>query len=443
MAIQTSSVGTMDPYGPTIKKTTLFEGLFGGANAMSDLLNKGYKNQQDAAKAQYAQATLGDSIAATNATNQADAQYYPLQQMFKTQQEEQTVKEIMARTGLTYAQAKEVAARTNLVNTQQQALTDPTMMFDSLYKKLQTLPQGSPQQAYVRSILNGMLNGAGASMPSGASRGAGASRSVQLFPSMGNGNAGLQFNPLQTSKSGYHQAVMFDESGNPITVESPTTASGTRNQMRAEAEQEGKYILPTVLQGINNYQGVSPTASMLWDSMLARYGSGKSKDAARQRLQDYTVASKFIPEVAAINARQATGQSPGIELVREFTNKMFPSMPLDMANAFIPADIKVKANNTYPAMQQGMANQAINTARQGYVQPGMPAWATQGNPYPNGMIDESGNYVPPQPAAQRQAQPQVDPAQLQAMAADAIVKGAPPEAVKARLQQMLGGMNGQ
>jgi hypothetical protein len=113
-----SDIFETNPYGNPVKKTPLFQGFYSGAESMGNLLNKGYQNQQDAAKAQYAQSTLGDSIAAANAKNQADAQYYPQQQQFKTQQEmfkvqqeEQTVKEIMARTGLSYAQAREVGAR--------------------------------------------------------------------------------------------------------------------------------------------------------------------------------------------------------------------------------------------------------------------------------------------------------------------------------------------
>lgn len=387
-----------DPYGRQVNRPGLFSSMMGSANATMDLFNKGYQNQQEAAKAQYAQNTLGDSIAAANAKNQADTQYYPQQQMYKTQQEAATIKEIQARTGLSYSQAREVGARTGLINTQRQMLTDPSMTFDTLYKKLQTLPQGSPERKYISSQLTGMLNGAGVPTVGGGKK----TSAGGLLPSMG-AQGGMQVNPLETSRSGFKQGFTLDQSGNPITMESPTTASGTRNQMRGEAEQESKYISPTILNGVNNYQGMFPTVDLLKDSYTARFGAKKAAEAAKQRLGQYALASKFIPEAASINARQATGQAPGIELVREFTSKMFPNMPSDFATAAIPADIKIKANNAYPNLQQGMADQAINESRAGYPQEGTPAWATSNNPYPNGMIDESGNYIPPQQAAPQQA----------------------------------------
>jgi hypothetical protein len=281
------------------------------------------------------------------------------------------------------------------------ALTDPTMMFESLYKKLKTLPQGSPERAYVTSALNSMLNG-GAGMAAMGGTGSKKSAAGGMFSPMG-GQGNMIVNPLETSRAGFRQAATVDADGNPITMESPTTASGTRNQMRGESEAEAQYISPIVNQGINNYQGISPTLSILKDSLTAR-GKGKDAEAAQKRLQQYSIASRLVPEVAAINARQSTGQSPGIEALRHYEDKMFPNLPMDFASSFIPADIKVKAANAYPALQQGLANQAINQERIGYPTQGAPDWANPTNPYPNGMIDASGNYVPPQQAAPQQQQ---------------------------------------
>jgi hypothetical protein len=446
MELLMSDIFATNPYGQPVKRTSLLDGFNQGADTVFNLYDKKYKNQQEAAKAQYAQSTLDDSIAAANAKNQADIQYYPQQQQFKTQQEmfkvqqeEQTVKEIMARTGLSYAQAREVAARTSLVDTQKQALTDPTMMFESLYKKLQTLPQGSPERAYVTSALNSMLNG-GAGMPAMGGTGSKKTAAGGMFAPMG-GQGNMIVNPLETSRAGFRQAATVDADGNPITMESPTAASGTRNQLRGESEAESKYISPLINKGINNYQSFSPTTSLLIDSWLAR-GKDKQAEAAQQRLLDYSTASRLVAESAAINARQSSGQAPGIELLRHFESKMFPGLPMDFANRFIPSDIKVKATNAYPAVQQSLTEQAINQERTGYPQQGAPDWASPPNPYPNGMIDASGNYVPPQQAAPQQQQPQVNAAQLQAMAQEAIAKGADRAAVQARLKQILGGAGG-
>jgi hypothetical protein len=185
-----------------------------------------------------------------------------------------------------------------------------------------------------------------------------------------------------------------------------------------------------------------PTLSAIKDSMVARTSPNSQEgQAAKQRLLNYAMAARFTPEMASIAARQATGQTPGIEMIREFENSMFPSMPARFAQSFLPSDVKQQATNSYFPIQSQMANQAINTERQGYQQQGdAPPWSSQGQGM--GYFESRARGVSPsqqaaQQAPQQNQQQQNLAVQYQAAAEDAIKRGAPREQVMARMQQLM------
>lgn len=392
-----SGIWGINPYGPTIKQTpvitTAIQSAMQTAQGVNSLYAQRYANQLANAKAQLAQGTLGSSIDAANTRNQADIQNYPLQQMFKTQQDEQTVKEIMARTGLSYAQAQQAmaaagteSAKTGLLNAQTQEVTNPLFKTDQLIQQYMNLPDGSPQKiAAGRSLYpvfaGGMVppiyNNSKANQANAASPMPGAN-----MPMTGVLPSGMQLNPLQGgSRSGFHQAATTDASGNPTTMESPTMASASRDQMRKESEAESKFISPTILNGIKPYQGATPSITLLKDmGTMQKYPNTPAGQAAALRVKNYLIARRLIPEAAAINARQATGQAPGIEMLQEYKKGMFPSLPMDFVANLAPANLQAQATSAYVPLQQGLANQAVNQERTGYQQEGSPAWAAASNP---------------------------------------------------------------
>src|SRR5687768_5943813 len=85
----------------------------GTAKSIQDFFGKHYENRLNNAKASLEegnlrkqQETLPQEIAALNAKYGADEKYYPLLQAASLQKEQASIKEVMARTGLSYAQAK-------------------------------------------------------------------------------------------------------------------------------------------------------------------------------------------------------------------------------------------------------------------------------------------------------------------------------------------------
>lgn len=382
----------VDPLQQAMGTASGIQNLFGNyyKNKLAGL-NVGLKQNQ----LNYSNQTLQDSIAAENTKNRTDTQYYPLMQQAKLQQDEQTIKEIMSRTGLNYANAKMALAHIPLLQAEtahERTLSDPMSTFNAAFNAYNNAQDNSPQKEYLAGILNNFMGGGNLKAPKNSSAGSG------MGTIMGNiADGGIQLNPIGGSnRSPFKQAYMETNSAdNPIdsnapgqTIESPTTQSASQAQMRKAAESEIHNIYPTVMNGLKPYQGPFGSASLVKDSFLASQGN---KDA-QQRLDNYAVSKRFLPELASINARQATGREPGIELNREYENAMFPGLPSKFANWTIPAVSQQNANNTYLPLQGRAVTSAINEERGGFPQSGAPVWAN--SPASEGGYFTGSGYVP-------------------------------------------------
>lgn len=261
-----ADIFSTDPYGRQVNRPGLFKSIMGSANSTMDLFNKGYQNQQEAAKAQYAQNTLGDSIAAANAKNQADAQYYPQQQMYKTQQEEQTVKEIMARTGLTYAQAKEAAAQTGLINTQQQVLANPFTQTHNMIQQWQQLPTDSHEKIMLGSLLDG--GAAGQMFPSKGSTGS--KPMTGTFPGLGAPGwvRDQRFGPTRGGGGG-----TYTDPNTGQMVSTDTTASTTQDQATTGAVQRVAPLIEDIRQKQSKFLTLGGQ-SALYKARLGNFAFG-------------------------------------------------------------------------------------------------------------------------------------------------------------------------
>lgn len=443
----------VNPYGPTIKTESPFDKALSAARGVSGLFTERYKNQLEGAKAKLAQGTLDSSINAQNTKNQADIQNYPLQQEAKTRQEQETIKHIMAQTGLSYAQAREAGARTGLIGAQTTQLknaTDPGFEYDTLYKQWQGSPEGSARKAYFGKILTQMMSGANAGAlhnpkEKGAAGlgagGAGAGAGGTPAP----GNPDITLNPLGGSpRAGFHQGYFDSPTNGPQTLESPTTASATRNQVRTEANAEVKSIEKDLKNGFKPYMGPLGSVKLASDVALAQTSPNSDKGkAAAKRLEDYSLAMRLKREAANIVSRQSAGQAPGVEAAREQELSSFGRLPGGFMSSMVPQSVAASSFDKYFDKQHGLANAAVAQERTGYATPGTPEFAQQ---QPGWRFDESGEHAPqaqqqqqPQGQLPQQGQQQFQPQQIQAWAQEAIQNGADPEKVKARAQQLMGG----
>jgi len=399
-------------------------------------------------KADKAQRTLEGEVGATNAKNNADTQYYPQMQQAKLGGEQAKIKEIMARTGLSYAQSKVAMAHLPLLQAQtakeNRSEAGEGGRHAQLFNAYQNAAPGTPQKAYYGALLNKEM---GAFAPGGVDT-ANARVPGQPAGGMVPTAGGMEDNPAG-SKRGAKQYFM---QGSGETGEAPTTAKMTANQTRIESKSEIDKLYPQVMKNLKPYQGPMGSLKLAKDSALASAGDKK----AMKRLEDFATAKRFLPELANINARQSSGAAPGIEMNREFMNSMFPGLPGETASYLIPGEAQAGANQQYLPMQTQAVDQAIKQERTGYLQNnGRPQWAGQGgSPESRGGFSAYGYENPKADVAQGfNGNPNVVPENLQQqqtpaqtsqeqniyydeMAAKAIARGVPKEEVEKRLAQL-------
>lgn len=391
----------VDPMHQAIGTANGIQSLFGNyyKNKLAGLDTGLKQNQLD-----YSNQTLQGAIGAANTKNQTDTQYYPLMQQAKLQQEEANVKEIMARTGLSYAQAKMALAHIPLLQAQTdktRSEMDPLHTQNMIFNAYENAPQGSDRRNFYEGLLAkevgkeglGFLsNKAAPGSPEGTPAGTNASSGIGGIPLSsasvsgpqgGSQAQGFDVNPLGGGpRSTFHQAFINTPDNPDTTMESPTTSSASRNQNRAEAGAEMDYIGPIMKKGFDPYMGPLGSSKLMIDSSLASASPNTKagKDAA-QRLLNYSLANRFKREAANIISRQTSGQAPGVEAAREQEQSSFGHLPGNTANYFIPSSIASQSFGEYLPAQQKMADFARDQERQGYLTPGeAPAWSNAQTP---------------------------------------------------------------
>lgn len=380
------------------KSQDSFTRAVGISNDIYGMVGKHYENKFKDAQARNANAeaslregTLNSDINAKNTKNQTDIQYYPQMQAAKLAEQGATIKEIQAKTGLSYAQTKHALAMAS--NSQSEGRIGGAQ--GKLFAAYEAAPAGSPQKAYFGALLNkemggyaptegGMMGGNPTSSIPGTPRGNSIPTSV----------GGIETNPLGGGpRAVFHQGY---NSQTGETMESPTTPSAGRNQNRTEATAEMGAIEPVLKAGMQPYMGAGGSVKLAADAWKARnHPDSKEGKEAEKRLLAYNVSQKLKREAANIISRQSAGQAPGVEASREQEAASFGGGPFNAGNYLTPPKVLQQAQDQYFVRQKELADAAVNQERQGYKQPGeQPAWAGQEGQSRGGF--GSGGYVPPQ-----------------------------------------------
>jgi len=249
------------------------------SSSLQGLQNQYYQNMFDKYRAQNAglntqenQQTLAGRIGAANVKNQTDMQIYPQMQQAKLSQEQQTVNEIMSRTGLNRAQATEAAARTGLIGAQTQqvnASMNPGYAYDTIYQQYQNSPSGSPRKSYFAGILNNMMGGGiNPSLSNSKSTKSSAGTGYATVP-MGSSAAGSQFvkDPrMGSTRAGAGGTYIDPETGEIVSTDTSTQSSRDQRAI-AGADNIKQYVNKAIAtlpqyqtawqQGNVNYQKLS------------------------------------------------------------------------------------------------------------------------------------------------------------------------------------------
>jgi len=391
----------------------------GTAKGIQDFFGKHYENRLNSAKASLEEGnlkkqneTLPQEIAALNAKYGADEKYYPQIQAANLQKEQANVKEIMARTGLSYAQAKVAMAHLPLIQAQTRneiGKGNPLNTADALFKAYQSAPQGSDQRALYEGLLAKEVGKEGMQFLQGGGDGGG---STSTSPGSSSSVSQTQNGQIETNPLGggpratFHQG--YDQQTGQ-TLESPTTTSAGRNQTRSEANSELNYIAPELQKGFAPYMGAMGSLKLTKDSFIASNSpNSPAGKAAAKRLEAYSLANRLKREAANVISRQSAGQAPGVEAAREQEQSSFGSLPGPLASSFIPNSIQQSSLAQYFPMQEEMANKAIETERVGYPQSGAtPQWANRQPNSDRGFLGRpTGNPSQSAPAQSPQNAPQ-------------------------------------
>lgn len=413
----------IDPYGPEIKRTPLISAMFNSAKEVGNLRKQGYENQELEAKGRLAQGTVDSEIAAKNAMNQANQQNYPLQQMFKTQQEQQTVKEIMARTGLSYAQAKHALAganaenaRAGLYGAETQNTANPFSQTSNMIKMFESLPDGSPQKMMLGSILDREF--ASGMFPGGA-KGKAVSNNTNTgqAPLAGLGSSWLKDPRMGPSRGGQGGTYIDPQTGQVISTD--TSAQTTRDQRSIAGIQNLDQYLNEAIKTLPQFQTAKAKGALGLKS-LSNFALGTN----------YAAPSQMAEGKAAI-LESAEGFINGFQLnaTNENVDKAAKIMTPRFGESGAGYKTRVKSQLENFAAQERRAQERLKS---GNV---IGQEAPQASSAP-GYFSQLAMGINPEAPQQQQQQPQFAPAQLNSWAQEAIAKGADPAAVQARLQQM-------
>ncbi len=404
----------VNPYGPTFEKQSVLDRALNVAEGIGkwntnryDTMLKSQQAKEAALKNQETEATIENKIAAENVKNVTDTKYYPMLQAMELASKGATLSEIKSRTGLNNAEAGKAYAQGRLANRQTQML-NPSDQFNQLNEQFKRTPAG-PLKDYLRLEIGKMMGNPG--MVLGGKPGKGSSSSSSSSGSGIGSNEvsnGLDINAMKPKMGGVVQG--YDPATGEV-IEGPTTASATRDQRRLEGEVENKYLNDYIVPGQNAYTGAWPSGQVLADSVKARLSpkSAGGKAAANRLRQSY-LASKLVPEAASINAKNATGDNPGIEMVREFTEKGYSGMPKGYSYNFLPPSIQNDVNNIYPQIQRKLTDVAVQPEREGYKTQSadQPRWAQQQAGQQGGYYDQNNQWVPLSQGQPQQPQGGVD-----------------------------------
>lgn len=364
-----------------------------------------------------------------------------------------------SKIGLTNAQAGVYGAHAGLLRKQSDQISSPEeigVLFNKIKALREKTDPNSLDRQYYDGLLDRMITG-GVVEGGVGTRGAKSSSLTgqlgslgkQTAPQLGAGLESPEGNPLSTNpyttssrsmKGAQYSEVMPD--GKIKVYTSPTQQQLSKLQDRTVAQMEANVMYPYFKNAFLPYQGLG--AGLALNDDIFRYQAHGDK-AAFNRLVNYEAANSLKSEYAVLNARQIGANQIGEELTERFTQQAFPNIPGNFFRHTLPADVIEAARGKRQEILEKMNKIAEQTAAQnfGVEVDKKPPWMTEPQLGPASaltkkQLDEmQGIGMPAQPQAQQQAA--VDIQQLNAMAQDAIAKGADPRAVAARMAQLQGG----
>jgi len=298
--------------------------------------------------------TMDDLIRATNIKNQTDQKYIPLDAEAELRKKQADITEIQARTGASRAQANEIMSllpyRISQIKAQNQKYQndlDPIYNTRKMIEAYKNAPEGSEEKNILMGLIDKEIGNTGL-------------MALGFLP--GNGRASFGGVSSGVSRGAPRQTISYDQEGRPLIRELPTTAAATQAQNRLAAHAELEKLQKVYNDSLNVYGKNYGSFKLLGDIIGSRF----NENISTNRLKNYATGINFLPEIASIAARQATGGVPGEATIRDYQNMFSKAAPLEFLNKLLPGNVKDYALNQFLPIQNKAIGSAVEQERLGF-----------------------------------------------------------------------------
>ena len=231
-----------------------------------DIMGKHYENKFKSAQArnqnleaQKCQGTLASDIQAANTKNQTDIQYYPQLQAMELAKQGATIKEIQAKTGLSYAEAGAARARASASYAEANKTNinaSPIAYQQELYNQYAKSAPGSREQLYYGGLLKSEMGKYGSPVGGVPSSGSNMTTSVPGTPQGGavpvNTPGWEKDTKFGSTRMGAGGTYTDPETGQ--TISTPTNSTTSRNQSAIQALQRVTPLIKDLSKNISQFQ---------------------------------------------------------------------------------------------------------------------------------------------------------------------------------------------
>jgi len=298
----------------------------GIANDLYGMIGKHYENKfKDAQarnedlQAQLRQGTLESDIGAKNTKNQTDIQYYPQLQAAELAKQGASIKEIQARTGLSYAEAGAAQARASASYAEAgkyRANTSPIAEDQALYNAYSKAAPGSREQLFYGGILKDRMGKygqtSGAPMSSGASAVPGTPQGGAVPGGAGDWQKDTKFG---SNRMGAGGTYTNPETGEQIST--PTNATTSKNQAAIQALQRAAPQITTIANTLPQFQGAAGKSKLVLGTAGNFFGGNS------QAPEDYAKGTQAI-SLGAESLIRGMGLNPTDESLNTMKSAMRP-----------------------------------------------------------------------------------------------------------------------
>lgn len=284
------------------------------SGSIYDIMGKHYENKYKNAQARNQgleadrkQGTLASDIQAANTKNQTDIQYYPQLQAMELAKQGATIKEIQAKTGLSYAEAGAARARASASYAEANKTNmnaSPVAYQQELYKQYANSAPGSREQLYYGGLLKAEMGKYGSPVGGVPTAGSNMTTSVPGTPQGGtvpvNTPGWEKDTKFGSTRMGAGGTYIDPQTGK--TISTPTNSTTSRNQSSIQALQRVTPLIEDLSKNISQFQTVGQKGNLALQTAGNLLGGNYTlPNQKAEALQDLALAPESLLKAYQLN----------------------------------------------------------------------------------------------------------------------------------------------